>query len=281
MPTTNTFYLIFALFLLILLRSFLSFFLFVRPICFPCVTLLYKSKTADKYKWDFWWTTQFQAKRVALHAPRSDHPRLFLRCGFFIKYKCALAAYLRELRRTLPAAAREAGALAAHLPAFRWREPTERAELRQLYAAAKANTVWVQKPCSSSFGKGITFVARERGDALPPEPAEGEEAPDLVFQLGVQRPMVLLDHRFHLRVYVLVASWHPLRVLMYDEALVFSAAKALSTADASGNDRLALLSNHHVSNYSPDRRASWFFATQMSPANATEFRRRLRRTMIT
>ena len=45
----------------------------------------------------------------------------------------------------------------------------------------------------------------------------------VVFQLSVPNAMLLDGFRFHARIYVMVPSYQPMRVLLFDEALVFTA----------------------------------------------------------
>lgn len=73
-----------------------------------------------------------------------------------------------------------------------------------------------------SQGKGIEFFEADKDELTFSAPSKGGQ-PHVVFQRAVPNAMLLDGYRFHARVYVLVPSYAPMRVLLFDEALVFTA----------------------------------------------------------
>ena len=66
------------------------------------------------------------------------------------------------------------------------------------------------------------FYDRSQG-SCPPLPTS--HSMHVVFQEAIRNVMLLDGYRFHARVYLFVSSYHPMRVMLYDDALVFTALK--------------------------------------------------------
>jgi tetratricopeptide (TPR) repeat protein len=110
-------------------------------------------------------------------------------------------------------------------PAF-WPEsfnlPQEKAAFERFRAAHPADQVFIVKPPSLYGGRGIKLTR---------SPAEiGEET--CVVQRYLDRPYLIDGHKFHVRLYVLVASVAPLRAYIYREGIVRIAPEPYGLSDA-------------------------------------------------
>jgi len=83
---------------------------------------------------------------------------------------------------------------------------------------------WILKPSASSCGKGIRLInslpvdlgpKARRGDGKDPVPAA-----TWVLQQYIGNPFLINGYKFDLRVYVLVTSFDPLRIYVFNEGLV-------------------------------------------------------------
>ena len=98
--------------------------------------------------------------------------------------------------------------------------------------------VWVVKPACSSKGVGV------RCHNVLAEILSGRHAGHVV-QKYVERPLLLPSgHKFDIRQWVLVSSFAPLTVWLYDKCLLRSAAEPYSLFDL--DNRFAHLCNHSV-----------------------------------
>ena len=88
--------------------------------------------------------------------------------------------------------------------------------------------------------------------------------------------MLLDNYKFHVRVYLLVTSYHPTRIALYNDGLLFTAAKDIAAAQS--GDRDGLLSNRAVAGNADDRRLSWFWE-HVGAARAHVMRERIRRAL--
>jgi hypothetical protein len=215
-------------------------------------------------------TRPVQSERHALR------PRVHNHCFFFLVagQKCQFASHLLALRRRLG----EVNAMDSHLEVYRWRVADDQQRLLQAFNDP-ARPMFVQKACTLSRGRGIEFVRKpaERGtDVELDDPLFPPANTSFVFQRNIDRPMLLDGHKFHVRVYLLVTSYHPVRVSLFDEGLVFKAFKRVSGAKAS--DRDAMLSNRAVSGSQSDNFLSWFFEL-VGEQRSARMRTRIRRAL--
>jgi hypothetical protein len=126
--------------------------------------------------------------------------------------KCNFARHTSRVMRTLGPAT----ASPALVEAFLWPD-----QATLLFAAMrrKPDAMWIFKGCLSNLAKGITIVrsARSRTELK----AAGAPETRAMVQELVQDPLLLNGGRkFHMRLYVVVASYLPLRILLYREGLV-------------------------------------------------------------
>lgn len=68
--------------------------------------------------------------------------------------------------------------------------------------------VWIVKPAASSRGRGI-YLIQEFTELTPNE--------SLVVQRYIKNPLLIDGYKFDLRIYVLVTSFEPLEVFLYQE----------------------------------------------------------------
>jgi tubulin polyglutamylase TTLL6/13 len=113
--------------------------------------------------------------------------------------------------------ARSIGRLRAYFPqvyAFfprTWTLPAELSDFRNYIAKSGGKKTFIVKPDASCQGKGI-YLTRTSENVDPQEPQ--------IAQRYLCRPLLLGRYKFDLRVYALVLSCDPLRVLMYNDGLV-------------------------------------------------------------
>lgn len=85
------------------------------------------------------------------------------------------------------------------------------------HAIPDASQYWICKPADMSRGRGI-FIIRELGEL--------QYDTNSVVQQYISQPYLIHGHKFDLRLYVVVTSYHPLTVYLYNDGLVrFSCEK--------------------------------------------------------
>ncbi|XP_064114638.1 tubulin monoglutamylase TTLL4-like isoform X1 [Macrobrachium nipponense] len=96
---------------------------------------------------------------------------------------------------------------------------------------------WIVKPPASARGTGIQVV--HKWSQVPTESS-------LVVQRYISRPYLINDTKFDMRIYVLVTSFHPLRIYLYQDGLVRFASVQYNNASTSLSDRYMHLTNYSV-----------------------------------
>eukprot|EP00760_Papus_ankaliazontas_P024358 PhM_4_TR2261/c0_g1_i1/m.15705/K16600/TTLL2; tubulin polyglutamylase TTLL2 len=167
---------------------------------------------------NLWWkTSRFFPSDMVLYNEAYPHARLnhFPRSGSITK-KDNLHRNLRRFR-----VAQGGGAMLDFAPTT-FVLPGEYVKFCQAYGDAQeadggTNAVWICKPSELSRGRKI-FVFRDIGELLYDCSS--------VVQRYVHNPLLIDGRKFDLRIYVLVTSFQPLRVYMYDDCLArFSTSK--------------------------------------------------------
>ena len=108
------------------------------------------------------------------------------------------------------------------------------------------NNLWIHKPCGSSQGRGI-FLINAPTDIPNNEPC--------IVSKYIANPLLINDLKFDVRIYVLVTSFDPLRIYVYDEGLARFASEKYSTGNK--NNRFS-----HLTNYSINKKNDKFVQNQ-------------------
>ena len=97
--------------------------------------------------------------------------------------------------------------------------------------------IWIMKPVSLSRGRGISVI-NDIGDI--------HYGDDMVIQKYVHRPMLINGYKFDLRLYVLVTSFCPLEVFLYNEGFVRLSTGKYSIDPTTLKDLFVHLTNSSV-----------------------------------
>lgn len=76
---------------------------------------------------------------------------------------------------------------------------------------------WIVKPGGKSRGRGIRVFSRFKAIT---ESCYGSGSTCWVLQKYIENPMIILGRKFDIRQWVVVTSWNPLKIFMYDECYV-------------------------------------------------------------
>jgi hypothetical protein len=224
--------------------------------------------------WDVLWTLVPQARyNLARHRPElfcadcdlSPRP-MRLWCDdqvdsimFFAGAgdKCRLAQHLATVNDAHPLHSFISGTQLLRLP-------NDLAKLRETMVAS-GTTRWIFKPCGGGGGDGQGIVTPDDLTALP-------EVGSGVAQPYVMNPYLYQGVKFHLRLYVLVTSYKPLRVLLFKDGLLKRAGSKYEEVedavltemqrgggDAADEIRKAHWTNQHVNKDTPPLPLSKFF----------------------
>ncbi|XP_060522806.1 tubulin monoglutamylase TTLL4-like isoform X2 [Cylas formicarius] len=116
------------------------------------------------------------------------------------------------------------------------------------------NEMWIIKPPASARGVGIKVI--NKWSQLPKKTS-------LVVQKYISNPYLINGSKFDLRLYVLVTSFHPLRIYLYPEGLARFASAKYSDDAKDLKDRYM-----HLTNYSINKLSSQY--TTNEDANACQ-----------
>ncbi|CAH1408056.1 unnamed protein product [Nezara viridula] len=103
------------------------------------------------------------------------------------------------------------------------------------------NTRWIVKPPASARGSGIKVV--NKWVDIP------KKIP-LIVQKYISNPYLINGNKFDLRLYVLVTSFDPLRIYIYDNGLVRFASARYTDDLKTLNDRYIHLTNYSINKFS-------------------------------
>jgi tubulin polyglutamylase TTLL5 len=121
--------------------------------------------------------------------------------------------------------------------------PTEFADF---HAAFTSGGLWIVKPANSSQGKGIFIV-----DDIQDVPLEEQ----VVVSRYLADPLTANGLKFDIRLYVLITSYEPLRIYLYEEGLVRFASEPY--AQSATGCRFV-----HLTNYSVNKKNKKFIGNQ-------------------
>jgi len=96
-----------------------------------------------------------------------------------------------------------------------------------LHQKEAEKNLWIVKPTNLSRGRGIYII-----DDISEVNIEEDAA---IISKYVANPLLINGHKFDLRIYVLVTSYEPLRIYVYQEGLVRFASEQYTTKDAKTN----------------------------------------------
>lgn len=120
--------------------------------------------------------------------------------------------------------------------------PEDLESLRKVWPKnATKLTKWIVKPPASARGAGIRIV--NKWSQFP------KDRP-LVIQKYIERPLLINDNKFDLRLYVVLTSINPLRIYMYKDGLVRFASVKYSSELTSLDDRCMHLTNYSINKFS-------------------------------
>lgn len=106
---------------------------------------------------------------------------------------------------------------------------------------------WICKPSNSSCGRGI-FVTSKIDEILRPANADGAQS--VVVSQYVDRPLLVDELKFDMRIYVAVTSFCPLTVYVFDDGLARFATEKYTNDPRSHASRFQHLTNYSVNKHS-------------------------------
>jgi len=118
--------------------------------------------------------------------------------------------------------------------------------------------MFIIKPSASSCGRGIRVIQGNKKLLIKQE--------ECIVSVYLDRPLLINNKKFDMRVYVLVTSFHPLRVYMYQEGLARFATEAYTTDPEVLKNKFV-----HLTNFSINKRNTNFVKNEGKSANAVEF----------
>jgi len=109
--------------------------------------------------------------------------------------------------------------------------------------------IWIVKPSNSSRGRGI-YLADDINDIVVEDTS--------VVSRYITNPLLINGHKFDLRIYVLVTSYEPLRVYVFQEGLARFASETYSSKIDKQNKYT------HLTNYSINKKNENFIQNENS-----------------
>ncbi|XP_017110695.1 tubulin polyglutamylase TTLL4 isoform X1 [Drosophila elegans] len=120
--------------------------------------------------------------------------------------------------------------------------PDDLESLRQVWPKnASKLTKWIVKPPASARGTGIRIV--NKWSQFP------KDRP-LVVQKYIERPLLINDNKFDMRLYVVLTSINPLRIYMYKDGLARFASVKYSSELGNLDERCMHLTNYSINKFS-------------------------------
>ncbi|XP_063296407.1 tubulin polyglutamylase TTLL5 [Pelobates fuscus] len=108
-------------------------------------------------------------------------------------------------------------------------------------ALSKDRGFWIVKPVSSSRGRGIHLIN---------SPSQISMEENILVSKYISNPLLIQGYKFDIRLYVLVTSYEPLIIYLYEEGLTrFATVKYDQTARNMKNDFI------HLTNYSVNKKS--------------------------
>ncbi|XP_011644199.1 probable tubulin polyglutamylase TTLL9 [Pogonomyrmex barbatus] len=175
--------------------------------------------------WHLWWCDTGDMLRQALDGDRrklSPHQRVpHFRNHYELTRKNYLYRNLKRYRKALMRAGKTAEARISDVMPVTFELPSDYRLFVEEYHKQQGAT-WIVKPVASSRGKGI-FLFRKLKDLVEWKSKEvklqqpGIPIETYVVQRYIDNPYLVAGRKFDLRIYVLVTSFHPLKVWLARE----------------------------------------------------------------
>ncbi|XP_075266070.1 uncharacterized protein LOC142358558 isoform X5 [Convolutriloba macropyga] len=108
---------------------------------------------------------------------------------------------------------------------------------------AKEKGVWIVKPVASSRGRGIFLINH---------PSQVPMDETLIVSRYINNPLLIDDFKFDIRIYVLVTSYDPLIIYLYEEGLARFASQKFDKSSKSVKNQFMHLTNYSVNKRNPD-----------------------------
>ena len=205
---------------------------------------------------DLWWTDNaVQPEKLAKMKP---YQKINHFPGMYgLARKNYLARNLTKLRRVFP----------EELNFFpvTWVLPAEYAELKS-YAVKNPRSTFIVKPEASCQGRGI-FLTRSPDDLDPTD--------RFVVQRYIEKPFLIDDLKFDLRIYVLVTGCDPLRIFVHEEGLTRLATEEYVPPSGSNLSDICM----HLTNYAVNKNNPNFIFNEDSEEDDIGHKRSLTSTM--
>jgi len=160
-----------------------------------------------------WWFAHLRPNQLINHLPNEEA----------ITDKCWLTENLKRQDRKRPVDSIALGDF--YQETYRLDDQEERAAfLSRLPDRDTPENLWIIKPGDSSSGRGIQILwqfAGLRDCYTQAEAGQSDPADDhYIIQRYIRNPLLLEGRKSEIRIYWLIASMKPLRVLIYDEGTV-------------------------------------------------------------
>ena len=119
-----------------------------------------------------------------------------------------------------------------------WILPEEYNEFEDTKAIpAMREKMFILKPCASSQGRGIRVVQGS---------TEFSNKEETIVSTYVDDPLLIKNKKFDMRMYVVVTSYNPLRIYLYEEGLARFATEDYSNDPATLRNKFAHLTNFSI-----------------------------------
>ncbi|KAK2162703.1 hypothetical protein LSH36_93g04010 [Paralvinella palmiformis] len=196
----------------------------------------YDEEVHHENEWNLWWRTsrfrnsdydQLHSWQWLNHYPRST----------VITKKDCLARNMKRMKGVYGPLAYNFSPIAFNLPNDYTRFVAEYTKHHE----KKNDVCWICKPADLSRGRGI-FIFREL--------SELQYDCNAVVQQYISNPLLISGYKFDLRLYVIVPSFHPLQVYIYEEGLVRFGTEKFDL-NSLGN-QYAHLTNTSINKHSPN-----------------------------
>lgn len=106
---------------------------------------------------------------------------------------------------------------------------------------ADKNQLWIMKPTNSACGRGIKMISKE---------SKIKSRKDILVSEYVANPHLINNFKYDLRLYVLVTSYDPLRIYIFEEGLTRFATYEYNTKAKDIKKRFIHLTNFSVNKHS-------------------------------